>query len=137
MKFERGAPVHWWTRSKGKARCHRAFVDTFPQDKYARVKMASSDGTEVVETSRLRAGWNNWTDHEGRPITPEWWMANKAKGEDMLVKDLVRLLQAAPQDATVWISKDGSYTKASKVDTTLPTGIHTNQSLFISDGKEA
>lgn len=53
----------------------------------------------------------------------------------MLVKDLVKLLQAAPQEAVVYIVKDGFYVKASTVDTTLPTGRHTNQSLFISDGK--
>lgn len=71
MKFSEGAPVHWWTRSKGKVRCNRAFVVTFPQDLYARVLRPDVNELEVVETKRLKAGWNLWSDHEGRPILPE------------------------------------------------------------------
>lgn len=55
----------------------------------------------------------------------------------MKVNDLIGLLVAAPPEAEVYLVVDGSYFKAATVDTNLPTGRHTNQSLFIYPGSHA
>lgn len=68
-----GDKIHYWQRKYGTApKCRRALITSFNDDKtIARVRCV--DGlTEVpvqtIETKRLKLGWNNWLDREGRSI---------------------------------------------------------------------
>ena len=65
--------AHFWNRPFGmKPQCHRVIIKSVSSDGlFARVEIQSEHiGPSVVslETKRLKLGWNNWIDQEGRPL---------------------------------------------------------------------
>jgi len=71
--FKPGDPVHFWGRKYGVSLCcYRAVV--LSVGPIMRVRLMDSQEPVPVRTvpaNRLKPGWNNWVDQEGRPILPE------------------------------------------------------------------